>query len=313
MGEINKTPINVVHFIGSGRSGSTLLNILLDNHPSITGVGELSFVTRHIWPEKGYCGCGRRIDQCEIWNRVFQNWIENTDDKALKAYIKLQAKFERYRRLPFVLWNGILKSSELLQYSKYTTELYRAIQDVSEVSYVADASKHPVRVRAISLNPDIDLRVIHIMRDPRGVAWSRSKLLKKVQQSGFGWDVLPNPVWKTAFEWVGVNLLSNYVAGNLENVIRIRYEDLIIDPNKTLLRIGRLLGLDFQDVANRFSSGKSIRIGHIAAGNKLRMQDEIQLNPDESWKKDMPVQKRALVWRICSWLMRRYGYRERLF
>ena len=305
---VKKDSIKVIHFIGSGRSGTTLLNILLDNHPSITGVGELSYITRHIWPELGYCGCGKRIDNCEIWKDIYKRWIDESHNNMLEEHISLQNDFERYRQIKRLIWKCNWETREFRKYSDYQTKLYRAILDVNNGSIIADASKHPLRVWSLSHIPEIDLRVIHVIRDPRGVAWSRKKSYDKDPKSGLGWNVYSQPVWQSALRWIFINLLSDYVSNRVNKVIKLRYEDLIQNPFDTLLRIGEFVGLRFQNMAHKISSGESITVGHIAAGNRLRMEKHIVLRRDSNWKTNMSGDEKKMVWRITNWLMKKYGY-----
>ena len=126
MNSKKEKPIPVIHFIGSGRSGTTLLNIILDNHPLITGVGELSYVTRHIWRELGYCGCGKKINNCEIWREIHKKWLEQTHVEILDEYVGLQQNYERYRQLLLLFWKGYWDTKKFRLYSEYTTELFNA-------------------------------------------------------------------------------------------------------------------------------------------------------------------------------------------
>lgn len=48
---------DIVYIAGTGRSGSTLLDMLLSSHPLAFGAGELSAVFVE-WAEGGLCTCG---------------------------------------------------------------------------------------------------------------------------------------------------------------------------------------------------------------------------------------------------------------
>ena len=63
-------PLNLLVVVGTTRSGSTLLDVLLGDTPSLFVGGE----PHMIW-ERGYlkgqpCSCGEPIRRCEFWSEV---------------------------------------------------------------------------------------------------------------------------------------------------------------------------------------------------------------------------------------------------
>ncbi|NNE43484.1 MAG: hypothetical protein HKN12_04695, partial [Gemmatimonadetes bacterium] len=67
-GDASRTAERVVYITGYGRSGSTLLDILIGQADGVTGVGELDLLHRD-WGERG-CSCGKDYDDCEFWSAV---------------------------------------------------------------------------------------------------------------------------------------------------------------------------------------------------------------------------------------------------
>ena len=55
--------------------------------------------------------------------------------------------------------------------------MYRAVLDVSGCALVVDSSKLPSYGFVLGQVPDLDVRFVHLVRDPRGAAysWSRPK------------------------------------------------------------------------------------------------------------------------------------------
>ena len=85
---------------------------------------------------------------------------------------------------------------------------------------------------ALALIPEIDLRVIHVVRDGRGVAWSLAKPYKRDVKSGLQREIKPKSVSRTALRWTMVNLGTEYLSRKLDpkKVMRVRYEDFVSDP-----------------------------------------------------------------------------------
>lgn len=297
----------VVHFIGAGRSGSTLLNIILDNHPQIMGTGELLFLVRS-WVNGDYCSCAQPLSSCPFWSTVFSEWLRRTGMNSPNEYLALQKMYERYRRLPRYLFGSVNSSEEFRKYSAYTSQLFQVIRELSDARVIVDSSKNPARVLSLTMVPDIDLRVIFLVRDVRGFSWSKQKEFHKNQQAGLGWSVKPSAVWKSSVEWTYINLLSEWILKKAERSLFIRHEDLLHNPEPTLSKIGCLIEMDLTDLAIGVQAGQTLAVNHIAAGNRLRMKKEIKLHRNETWKVNMPSKDQNLAWTLTGWLMKRYGY-----
>ena len=64
-----QVPEQLAFIGGSGRSGSTMLDLLLGNSPYVQSTGEimrLSLYARTAQP----CTCGALLQDCEFWSRV---------------------------------------------------------------------------------------------------------------------------------------------------------------------------------------------------------------------------------------------------
>lgn len=301
-----KKPV-VLHLIGAGRSGSTLLNIMLDNHPAIVGTGELTFLSR-AWLRGDYCSCGRPLRECPFWNQVREEWTGRTGMAGMEEYLVLQNSFERYRWMPRTLFELLRPTAKFERYRSYTRQLFEVIQDIGDAVVVADSSKIPARVLSLSEIPGIDLRLIFLVRDCRGYVWSRKKAFLKDQRSGLGRTLKPSPIWRTSLQWQAINLISEWVLKRVDKSVQIRYEDLLDSTERVFSTIGSLIDLDLSSLGRSIALGKTLKTKHIAAGNRLRMQHEITLRRNETWQRQMSRKDKSMSWLLAGWLMRRYGY-----
>lgn len=297
----------VLHFVGAGRSGSTLLNIMLDNHPDVISTGELSFFVRG-WLKGDYCSCEQLVSECSFWSEVKNEWLRRTGMPDLESYLSLQKQWERYRRLPPILLGSHVQKKAFLRYKKYTAHLYTVIQELSGATVVADSSKNPVRALSVAGIPEIDLRLVFLIRDVRGYAWAKQKKFYQNQEAGLGQTEMPTSTWKSASRWIVINLLSEWVGKKANSVLKVRYEDFIDDTQNVFFKLGNLLDLDFSQLAASIVSGQTFCANHVQAGNRLRMQKNIQLKSKESWQERMSKEDQLLAWRMAGWLMKKYGY-----
>jgi Sulfotransferase family len=341
-----QTPVKILTIMGSARSGSTVLDVVLGNHSSIESVGEVNKLIRTGWisheslrginPKRlrrPICTCGKRLDvlyidapdeACPFWASVRREWVKRTDPVSIETYPKLQNDFEPQSRWPRLLYEKRRTSASFRSYARLTRAFFESVRAVSEKPITVDCSKISVRTFALGMTPGIDLYVIHLVRDGRGVIASNRKSSDKDPQAGItgGHKVLP--MWRTAVRqrvvhlvslvrWIVGNLLSEWVCTQLapNRVMRLRYEDFVADPKGALKRIGSLLELDFTDVAVAASSGAPMQAGHNVGGNRTKESGIITLrSDDEEWKRAFSPTEQRLSWLLMGWLMRRYGYKR---
>jgi hypothetical protein len=337
-------PVKVVKITGLGRSGSTILDVVLGTHPQIESVGEVGNIVRNGWISREslrgipkdrlrvpICTCGKRLDvlyvdtpeeACPFWSSVRREWVERTDRDSIESYPKLQNDFELKRRWPRLLYEKRRPSAPFRSYARLTRTFFESIRAVSGKPIIVDSSKSPARALAFGMIPGIDLYVIHLVRDGRGVITSLRKTFEKDLQAGIMWDHKGHPMWKTivrrrvlylvsVVRWTVLNLASEWVCTQLgpERTMRLRYEDFVADPKAALERIGSLIELDLTKVAHAASSGKPMQAGHNIGGNRTKKSGTITLRPDaEEWRSALSPTEQRLSWMLMGWLMRRYGY-----
>ena len=349
-----ETPVKVLKITGLGRSGSTILDVVLGNHPQVESVGEVMNLIRTGWISREslrgldpkrlrrpLCTCGKRLDvlyvdtpdeACPFWSSVRREWLERTDGDSIESYPKLQNDFELKRRwsrygldsLPRLLYEKRRPSALFRSYARLTRTFFESIRAVSGKPIIVESTMVPVRAFALGMVPGIDLYVIHLVRDGRGVITSHRKSFEKDLQAGIMWDHKGRPMWKTivrrrvlylvsVVRWTVQNLASEWVCTQLgpKRTMRLRYEDFVADPKTALERIGSLIELDLTNIAEAASSGKPMQAGHNIGGNKTKKTGTITLRPDAAeWKIALSPTEQRLSWMLIGWLMRRYGYKR---
>jgi hypothetical protein len=290
--------VRVLYIIGCGRSGSTLLDTILGNHPHIESFGELNKLVGFGFLGGNYCACGRRADDCPFWASVRDDWQRRSPFDVLE-YADLQAVIERTSSLfvdPARVWP--------VTYHRYATlsrTLYEALSTTSGKSVVVDSSKLPTRASALSRVPGIELSLIHLVRDPRGVAWSMSKRLRADARAGVLRDAEAMPAWKAALHWRRTNWEARWVAHRMApgQAASLDYEYLTEDPVGALTSLQPVIGLDMAQLGSSVAAEEPLTSGHTVAGNRLRMQAHITVRRDDGWRK-MHTRDRMTV-EALSW------------
>jgi hypothetical protein len=302
----------VVYIAGSGRSGSTVLERILGEVPGFVNVGELIDLFRRS-RDSERCGCGLAFTSCPFWagvgDRAFGGW----DSAFLSGVGQLQGRVARQRRMPRLLAGRMAGGdfgADLTAYGTYHVKLYRAIAAEAGAEYVVDSSKWPVQALALA-RAGLDVRVIHLVRDPRGVAYSLSK--KRVARphalgdAEFMWQKAPAGA---AARWFSCQAEAELLRLGGLRVTRVRYEDLVRRPQPTVEAMLAELGLPHSssDLAHigdrRVALGKS----HGLSGNPSRFSDgEIVLRTDEAWRDQMSRRDRLTVSAVGLPFLLRYG------
>ena len=306
-------PLTVLYIMGAPRSGSTLLDIVLGAHPDVVSVGELSRLPEAVPGGNRFCACGEHGSRCPFWHEILELWTEYLNRDPMASLAKHQRMFTRpirFRPIPPGLTYGEGQpSQELRAFRAELASLYRAIAVVSGARVIVDSSKIPARAVALTQIPEIDLRVVHLVRDGRGVAWSLMTPFSKDARAGVRRDIHAKSILRSSWRWRRVNSVSDQVLANAgSRGIRVRYEDFVANPRETLRGIYRLVGLDLDDAAEALEHGEGFAPGHLIAGNRLRMQSAVRLSRDKRWRREMPRRSRWLFWAVAGRVARRYGY-----
>lgn len=311
MSDTLKQKISVIYIIGAGKSGSTVLDTILGNHPEIESVGELARLPQNAWINGEYCSCGQPGNTCPFWTEVMHEWTKIVGGEEINALIKAQSYYEGHLGLYRLKRDRTSRNQRLSNYISYTHAIFKAIRTVSGCHFIVDSSKIPSRAYSLSLIPDIDLYLIHMVRDIRGVSWSLGKSFKKNVEKGIEKDKKGFPKWRSSITWIVQNSLSEIVIHQLPNnkSIIVRYEDLMNDSHKELDRIGNLTGIDFQYMIDLISTQKPLLFGHTIAGNRLRMNEHLFLRFDEDWKNfEVSVFDHLIFKFVAGNLMQKYKY-----
>ena len=292
----------VLYIAGVGRSGSTLLDTVLGTDPACEGLGELSkLVDRGVFGEN-LCACGLPVPDCPFWREVLKLWQPLTRDRDLRAYVHCQRGAEALFHLQ--------RRTRLIQaYAEATTALFACIQQVSGRTVLVDSSKSPGRALALARTGTIDIRVLHLVRDPRAVALSMGKAIRKDAARGADRATEPVSAERAAVNWVSQNVQTEYVLWRAfrGRYVRLYYEEFLRDPAATLAPVGKLIDVDLGRIASAAAQGVRLDPRHKVAGNRLRLSGNITLDRGMATL-SATAPRHTAADLLTAPLRRRYGY-----
>jgi Sulfotransferase family len=267
----------LVYIGGYGRSGSTLLEYLLAAHPEVVACGEIA---RHLrsFAKHNTCSCGKPMQACPVWGEFQRKSgrLEGLDHEQLGL-----ALFD------------------------HVSDRYEVMVDSSKTAW--GSTLMPFRM---SKRLGKDFLLIHLVRDPRAVAWStirpprrQRRTRKRRQHSSPGARSL-----RTAAGWTIANLACEmFDLLHPDRYLLIRYEDLVREPLKT---IGQIFARVTLEPPANFDHLQAPGNRHQLYGNAMRFEtlSSSDVKEDAAWKTAMPNDYRWLIGRLCWPLCLRYDY-----
>ena len=301
--------MKVLYVAGFGRSGSTILDNLLNQVEGFFSTGELCYMWDHHLAEEGLCGCGQTLKECEVWGKVLAS--DNVGRIRVREMALLEKRGVRTRHLPLALaprGRDIL-ASRLDEYVRNLGKLYRAVESNTGARVIVDSSKSPMYGRVLGTVPEIDLYVVHLVRDPRAAAysWLRKKLQPDRGEGGY--MDRPSPV-KSSVMWTVWNAAATVFWGRSpDRYLALRYEDLVVDPRAALGRILRMVGEMDRDLPFVDGHEVELEVSHTVAGNPNRFKTgKVKLRLDDEWKGRMRLRDRLVVTLLTLPGLLWYGY-----
>lgn len=313
-GHDSTEPMRVLYVAGVERSGSTLLGKALGQLPGAVSVGEITHVWLRGLAENQRCGCGEPFEACPFWTGVgrfaFGGWTHVNPGWAAD----LQARTDRHRYLPWLMqpFSPVLYRAALSEYTALLARTYKGILATSGARVVVDTSKSTSMAWLLSRSPDIDLRVIHLVRDSRGVANSWQKKVRRPEITDTVEYMPAFPPSRLAARWNLTNGLLQAMRLSSAPTLRIRYEDFVGNPLETMESVAAFSGLKLDARAESlFARGEIPReTTHEVSGNPMRFgTGPIRISPDNSWRRSLSRRDQAIVSVLTSPGLAAYGYR----
>jgi hypothetical protein len=303
----SRNPATLLYIVSATRSGSTVLDLLLGNHPEATSVGELRRLQEHL-SEDGPCTCGTSVRGCEFWQGMGQTLGRNG-----VALEELPTSVPKPRRplgfLPHAV--EVLPIFAGRRWMEATRRRVKSLQEALEAAgscwlvldavaqgtgtrVIVDSSKWSDQFKLLYLLRPEQARAIYLVRDGRGVVCS---WLRRVG----------SPVWKLALSWALNNLRAILLLANVpkDRRLLVRYEDLCRDPEGEMRRICAFAGLPFQEQVLILDK----RDRHNIGGSQHRFDKaETRIALDDRWRHSLTSKELAEFNRMVGVLNRILGY-----
>jgi Sulfotransferase family len=283
--------------VGVGRSGTTLLRMMLDAHPQLAIPPETHFINPFIQASgrirftpqtacRAIVGDQRRrwndfgLDQAELLARFERVEPFNTSD-ALRAFFGLYAQKHGKSR-----WGD-----KTPDYLRKMRKIQRTLPEA---------------------------RFIHVIRDGRDAGLSQNARIAKRGKD-------PVPPRELARRWRKRIVKSRIDAAEVEGYLEVRYEDLVLDTEGVLRRVCQLIELEYDPAMLDYHERAEERLQEMAgalparegrpereAGERVDAHALTTRPPDAErvavWKREMSDAENAEFEEAAGYLLDELGY-----
>ena len=275
-----------VFLASNAYSGSTLLSFLLGAHPQIGTVSDVSGQRRQRKMSTFACSCGRLMESCPFWRSLAEEldrsgidfslanfrlgfddrdprWLGSARVRTLGGQTAEALRDRLFRLLPG-------DERHMRQLGRRNAAFAAAVLAVTDASVFVDASKERLRARYLQRYVDPGLRVIHLVRDVRGVVEST------LRRGKLGISAI-----EAARRWAHTNeaIMRSVDAVSPDRRLLVRYEDLCTDLVGTMRRLFTFSGVDPNVDVGRFVANEQHLIG-----NRMRLNGVDEVRLDERWR-----------------------------
>ena len=303
--------VRVAYVAGTGRSGSTLLGRMLGQSEGCTPVGEMVRVWKRGVDKNLLCSCGRAFRDCELWGPVGIAAFGGWESVAGQDIVGLQRSVDRVRYVPlyFLPFAPAAFRRRLHRYLELVRRLYTAVAEVTGNAVVVDVSKRVSTMFLLRRAQAFDVRVIHLVRDSRGVAYSWTKEVRKpdvTQREQYMDQFRPSA---TGLRYLLDNLVVHAAGLFGMPTAFIRYEDLVTQPRAQLTRLLGFVDAPAQELTFVTDHAVELEPVHSIGGNPNRFSTgRVALAPDEQWRTGLRPAARTVVTVLTAPLLATYGY-----
>lgn len=314
--------MNSLFYIAScSRSGSTLLDNLLSNHPDAESVGELRQLSSHLRHETAgrtwnwRCTCGLSLTDCPVWTATAKTFEHKTGvplsgvdtvtgrahrtalNRPLTCATILLSHRLRRRFMPHAY-----ATRELEDVGKRAYQIIEAYRAETNARIIIDSSKTPEHLYAlIAARPqNYQLKVIHLIRDGRAVLYSAMNRAFE-NRDHFS-------LWRATGAWCNTNLQIAGLRGLIERSdwLTVRYEDLCAHPQDTVRNICNAFQLPFNSKMLGLSHEGKHNIG--GSPHRFNWAESTGIRLDTRWRSGLQLSHKLFYYGVAggvhAWLAR---------
>lgn len=311
--------LKTIYILSAGRSGSTLLNLILGSHSRATAIGEVTFLPNYL-SQNRTCACGAPLAQCQLWSKVVADLSLSMqadlwqDPYALdlgfignQRLVDNAIEYARYRlawqlrhapvyfqmRWPLALPHAIRRRFEETLNNRL--QVYSAVCRASGREVIVDSSKSYLPGISLYMRDPEHTRLVLLTRDGRASFYSRLR-------NNYGSRQKCVDAWRDYYR-NALPLLERNVPDR--HLARVKYEDLATHPETTVTRLCKVLDLPYEARMIDFAN----HAHHAIGGNNMRFRSDNKIALDTAWIDGLTRDDREFFQKTAGAVNKALGYR----
>ncbi len=314
----------IIFILGSGHSGSTVLDKALGSFPRSHSLGEIFFFSRIITSDT-LCSCGKKYSHCPFWKTKRKLFCtkHSIKEESIKKFRMHLLPFGEggifYRLLDTIdltlnlLGFSILLNNENKKIIKNNIFVFDLFQHETQIDYLIDSSKNFRRALFLKNKLKNKSIFLHLIRDGRAVIFSYLKKTYKVISTDEAGELQtreykrkesnPHTIIKN---WKRLNTFLYYYFKYFlspKSSYLIRHEDFAATPQKTFQKMSDQLGLQLNVDALDLTTES-----HMVGGNSSRINAKNIHAPSYKWKTGLEKGIRQNFEKAAGNLLSKFNY-----
>jgi len=279
----------LIYIVGYPRSGSTIIQNILNEYPGAFAVGEIKTILSYNIKKQKPCSCGMTISECDKWGPVFRYLTKEYSLEKIIEIDQLRTSIanKNFTKVRYSSPKRIINKNE--EYVFFLRKLYGKIFEDHQI--IIDSSKDPMYGWLLGEILDVEVYFLHLIRDPRACHYSFKK----------------NNIDTFNLRWMFLNFNAEYL--KRYNYLRVYYEKFTRSPDFQIDRVLKTCGLNpnYNPVKKNMVN---LRGNHALAGNPNRFETGLtQINSSGNWKNKLSYSEKLKLRITSEPLFSFYGYK----
>lgn len=293
---MNQHKVPIIFISGSSRSGTTMFNRVLGNHPNILSLNELHYI-----------GNNWNIDGDDTWSKEKAEFqAANLLAVARRSIWDMQPmESEKKEATSLLIKQKIKDKYKPVDVFGQTLEY---LLNIENKKVATDQTPRNILYADQILKCFPNARVIQLVRDPRAVLFSQKN---RWRQRGLGakgtplWNAIRVYVNYHAYTvtklWIAAYKKGESVSGH-KNFMQLRFEDLVHDPEESLKEVCNFLGIEFYP--------NMVNVPRVGSSNLEHREDVRGISSDvvNAWKGKLSNAELWLCEKMARSSMKNLGY-----
>ncbi len=272
---------SIFYILGAGRSGTTVVDIILGNDNELFSAGELNR-----FGKRGGIPPGRKEN-----SNAYKFWAQFRDSVSNWKMSEIKDLSEKFEYHAGIVWL-FLPTRKLARYQAFLRESTTKILGSVNESIVIDSSKYPLRAYHLARSTDKLKYCIYVKKHPISVLRSFKK--RGLEQPAKGW-------LSVNIYLVVVHILAQYMLRQIRKngvrVMEVKYETVVNNTYEFLEEVENSFEFKLESLKKKILENRELETNMLFDGNRVRLSENLKIRKYKAPEK-WTIQERLVY--VCN-------------